>query len=106
MKDLGSLCGTEVTYNNEGGGQRRDFRWIVGGHEVPEDKTSIVIGVVKNLKFQIVLSRHDRNSQLYMENVDRFRQGTADTENLFGRLDLSCSVQSPASITPHTTTQG
>ncbi|KAH8889939.1 kinase-like protein [Thozetella sp. PMI_491] len=94
VKDLGSLCGTEVIYDNEGG-RRRDFRWIVGGHGVPEKKMTIVIEVVKDLKFQIVVSHHDVNSQLYMDNVDQFRQGTVDTENLFGRLDLPPETERP-----------
>ncbi len=36
VQDLGSLHGTEVTYENEGKGVRSDFVWIVGGHRVPQ----------------------------------------------------------------------
>ncbi len=96
VKDFGSLCGINITYDNQGGEQRRDFRWIVGGHEVPCEKTAIIIEVVKSrLTFQIVVSHHDINSQLYMDSVDRFKRGTAGTENLFGRLDLPPETEHP-----------
>jgi len=34
LKDLKSMNGTAVEYDDEGGELRRDFRWILGGHDV------------------------------------------------------------------------
>ncbi|KIE01982.1 CAMK family protein kinase, partial [Metarhizium majus ARSEF 297] len=66
VKDIGSLLGTEVTYDDEGGGRRRRFHWI----------------------FQIVVATHDLGSQEYMDKVNLYRQGTATTEDLFSDLNL------------------
>lgn len=88
VKDLGSLGGTEITYDKGGKGKRSDFVWIVGGHKVPNERKKIVITVNNYLRFQIVVSHHDITSQLYIDSVHRFRQGTANAENLLGRLDL------------------
>jgi hypothetical protein len=88
LRDLGSLNGTAVTYDNEGKGFRSKFHWIIGGHNVPNEKNEIVIDLQEHLKFQIVVSHHDITSQLYIDNVSWFRQGTARAENLLGRLGL------------------
>lgn len=90
---MGSLIGTEVTYNNDGQGWRRDFDWIVGGNEVPQREIPIVINVNEHLKFQLVLSHHDITSKLYRDNVEMFRQGTTDTESLFGRLKFPVETE-------------
>lgn len=87
VKDLGSFSGIEVTYDRKGQGKRRDFVWIVGGYPIPE-QTSIIINVNEQLKFQIVVPYHDISSQLYVDNVNKFRQGTTGVDNLVGQLDL------------------
>lgn len=92
IRDLKSSYGTSVAYNNEAGrdkgGVRRDFRWIISGHDTPNEKRTIVLELHKNLKFQIVVSRHDITSQLYTDNVDWFRQGATSMDDLFRRLGL------------------
>ena len=93
VKDLGSLYGTQVIYDNHGKGRRRDFRWIVGGHKVPERKGRIVIKITELLKFRIVVSHHNITSQVYIDNVNWFRQGIADAENLFGRLNFPLETE-------------
>ncbi|KAK4151490.1 kinase-like domain protein [Chaetomidium leptoderma] len=102
IKDLGSFNGTEVTYDKQGEGKRSDFVWIIGGHEVPQEKKAIVININKNLKFQIVAAHHDITSPGYIDNVNRFRQGTANAENLFGRLDLRSRPQTELASGAHT----
>lgn len=92
VKDLRSLNGTQVTYDNQGHGLRSDFVWIVGGHDIPNETTSIVIHVNEDLKLQIVMSRYDKTSQLHIDNVNRFHQGTADAEDLH-ELNLRSRLQ-------------
>lgn len=101
VKDLGLLCGIEVTYDKEGEGQRRNFCWIVGGHKVPEERTTIVIKVHDDLKFQVVVFHHDVNLQLYMDNVVLFRRGTADIENLFLKSADSTFPRKPDVLLEH-----
>ena len=93
VRDLVSFTGTEVTYDSQGQGKRSGFVWIVGGHDTLEEKTSVVINVNTSLKFQIVVSRHDITSQQYVNDVNRFRQGIADMDNLLDQLDLRSRPQ-------------
>ncbi len=102
VKDLESLDGTEVIYDKQGHGKRRDFIWIIGGHDVPQEKKSIVINANNHLKFQIVVAHHDITSQLYIDNVNRFRQGTVSADNLFGRLDLGSRPPTERASGAHT----
>lgn len=91
VKDLKSLVGTEVTYDGQGVVARSEFRWIVGGHRIPLVKTSIVIKVQKTVSFQIVVPYHNISSSAHLERVNRFRQGAATAEELFGDLGVSNS---------------
>ncbi|KAK3305052.1 protein kinase [Chaetomium strumarium] len=102
IKDLGSFNGTEVTYDKQGKGRRRNFVWIIGGHDIPREKKAIVITISPNLKFQIVVAHHDITSQQYIDNVNRFRQGTADAENLLGRLEVRSRPQTERASGAHT----
>ncbi len=88
VKDLGSLHGTEVTYNEEGQGARSDFVWIVGGHEIVEERQCIVITIHEFFRLLVVVYRHEIRSQWYIDNVNQFRQGTADADHLVNQLDL------------------
>ena len=88
VKDWGSLEGTEVTYNGEGQGKRREFQWIVSGHGVIEEKDSIVINVNPFMSFQIIVAKHDISSQAYIDKVDWFCQGTATAEDLLDDLNF------------------
>ncbi|KAH0423734.1 protein kinase [Colletotrichum camelliae] len=89
IKDLNSLRGTQVTYNGEGKGVRRDFHWIVGGHDIPQKMESIIVSAPNAVSFQIVILPHDIRSSEYVDSVNRFRQGTATTEDLLEDLGLS-----------------
>ncbi|KAG5787120.1 hypothetical protein H9Q69_013809 [Fusarium xylarioides] len=89
IEDLGSLMGTQVTYNGDGEGFRRDFRWIVGSDEIPHEMESIIITVPDAVAFQIVVKRHELESPAYIGAVAQFKQGAATTEGLLEDLGLS-----------------
>ncbi|KJZ69149.1 hypothetical protein HIM_11467 [Hirsutella minnesotensis 3608] len=88
VRDWGSFVGTEVTYDNEGQGLRSNFRWIVGGHEVPQGKKSIIITVHETISFQIVIALHDIRSRAYIDKVNQFCRGTAAAEDLLDDLNF------------------
>lgn len=91
VRDLGSKCGTAVSYDTQAnmhkGGVRRDFRWIIGGHSFP-DGQKIVIEFHEHLKFQIVVSNHDIASQLYIDNVGKFFEETKKMDDLFSQMGV------------------
>lgn len=88
VRDWGSRAGTEVTYDRDGPGVRRNFEWIVGGHEVPQERHPIIITIPAIVSFEICVARHDITSQAYIDRVKSFRQGTATTEDLLDDLSL------------------
>lgn len=87
-QDQGSREGTTVTYVHGGSGARSDFRWIVGGHRVPQEATSIIINIPQTVSFRICVAHHDITSRAYIDSVNSFRQGTATAEDLFNDLSL------------------
>ncbi|KJZ70657.1 hypothetical protein HIM_09930 [Hirsutella minnesotensis 3608] len=88
VRDWGSLVGTEVTYDGEGGGLRSNFQWIVGGHRVPKKKKSIIVTAHTMISFQIVAFCYDVKNQAYIDSVNRFCRGTAMAEDLLDHLNL------------------
>lgn len=82
LKDCSSN-GTVVTYDGQGGKLRRNFVWILGGHDVPQEKKEIVIELHKMLQFQIIVFTHQTQPDVYANNVDRFLQ-QAEANNLAG----------------------
>ena len=78
----GSTYGTIVTYDGQGGMTRRNFTWIIGGHDFPQNTETIIIEFHKNLQFQIVVFNHEAYPQLYVTNVNRFRQQIAANAEL------------------------
>ncbi len=95
--DLGSPEGSAVTYSNQGRGWRRTFRWILDTHSVPGSKSPVVLHLTPFLCFHVVVCRDDPTSPLYIENVRRFRQGTANVESLFDEVDLDRLPTEPGS---------
>lgn len=106
VQDLGSLHGTEVTYDSEGKGVRSDFVWIIGGHDVPRKKQSIIIKIHKDFKFLLVVYHHEITSEQYIDSVNGFRQGTSDADHLFDRLDLRSRPQTERTSRTHTPGSG
>lgn len=67
-----STYGTAVKYGKEEATKKRNFTWIVGGHEALDRYKVIVIHFNKLLKFQIVVVEHDISSHIYQANVNHF----------------------------------
>ncbi|QPH09512.1 hypothetical protein C2857_000318 [Epichloe festucae Fl1] len=88
VKDLHSLAGTEVTYDGEGGGRRRNFHWIVGGDHNAHKREKIIIKVHEDVQFQIVVAEHDVHSESYKAQVKEFCDGNTTTEELPSDLDI------------------
>lgn len=89
IKDMNSSMGTQVTYDSGGKGFRRDFSWIVGGHGIPQKMQSIIITIPDTISFQIIVPSYDITSPAYIDQVNRFKQGTATAEDLLDDLGLS-----------------
>ncbi|KAL8893840.1 MAG: hypothetical protein Q9192_004872 [Flavoplaca navasiana] len=107
VRDLGSTCGTTVIYGRLGRARRSHFDWIVGGSDFLEGVSRTIIKVAKSVQFQLVVPRHDVESEAYRAKVDRFRAGTPNTDQLLdlGRVgllspvktELPSGVQTPSS---------
>lgn len=95
VKDLNSLRGTEVTYDGRGKGARRGFQWIIGGHDILQDKRRVAIAVPDIISFQIFVPIQSITSAAYIDKVNRFKQGTATTEDLIDNLGLSRPLTRP-----------
>lgn len=72
LRDLGSTHGTAVTYDGEGGLRQRNFRWILGGHPVPDGSRHITVEIVPGLRFRLVMARLDITCPAYAARVERF----------------------------------
>ncbi|KAF2452263.1 kinase-like domain-containing protein [Lineolata rhizophorae] len=87
VRDLGSLCGTRVIYNGEEGERRSNFDYLLQGPRILGNKPP-VLNVTNKVQFKVVVPPRDITSQDYIGKVARFRQGTADPEDLFASLVL------------------
>ena len=88
VRDLGSVCGTRVTYDGEVAERGFSIDWVVGGVEFVKDKTPI-LEFIGELQFRLVVPPQDIESPQYIDNVTRFRQGTADAADLIERTPSS-----------------
>jgi serine/threonine-protein kinase Chk2 len=88
VRDLGSRHGTIVTYDRKGGKPRSEFDWILDGFDPPNKTKTFIVRLHDNLKFRIVVARHDIISPAYANNVERFRQGAANPQDLLHGLGL------------------
>jgi hypothetical protein len=92
----GELRRTIITYDDEGREIHHHFKWILGGHDVPE-KTGKIVIEIQGISLRIIVSTHDENPRLYNANVDRFLQeAKANGELPLGGL----GIQSPNSTAP------
>ncbi|KAI1421201.1 hypothetical protein F5Y12DRAFT_768956 [Xylaria sp. FL1777] len=88
VRDLGSTCGTIVTYNDKGGILKSNFDWIIDGFEVPNNTKRFTIEPHTHLRFRVIVNHHNITSPTYVDKVERFRHGVAGAEDLFGVLGL------------------
>ena len=105
VRDLGSTRGTSVAYDRNGEGEfRSKFDWIIDGLDVTDDTKELVVGLGKNLdfEFRIIVARHDITAPVYRDNVERFRRGASNAENLFGGLGLQSGPETEGTHTPGT----
>ena len=88
VKDLNSTVGTRVIYDNEDGERGHGISWSTRGPSLVKGKAP-TIKIVGDLQFRIVVPAHDTSSKTYLDNVARFRLGTAPAEDLFRDLQLA-----------------
>lgn len=79
VKDISSN-GTTVTYNGMGGEPRRDYTWIIGGDEIADGASEIVLHINHRLRFLIVVSWHREESELYPDKVSHFLKRLAGND--------------------------
>jgi serine/threonine-protein kinase Chk2 len=110
VKDLGSLLGTQVTYDDRGAGMRSDFKWIISGHDVPEMSRSIVIEIHKNFRFRIHPDQMNLSlgTQEYHQRVEKFRRGdrSFSSGELLGALRLQSQPATERPSGAHTPDTG
>ena len=108
IKDWGATNGTEVTYDDQGRGARKEFQWIVGGDPVLEDISDIIIALPTQpkIKLKIIVAQYDIESKEYIDRVDRFRQGSATAEDLFADLNIPKRQDTRRPTGAHTTGTG
>lgn len=96
VRDI-STRGTIVTYDKEGGQKRSNFKWIIGGHKVPDETKTIVIEIQPQLQFQVVVSKHHLYPDLFFDNVDRFLREVGTNDELpFGSLGIESALSTAA----------
>lgn len=95
VRDLKSTRGTTVTYDGQGDESRSDFEWILDGFDAPNRIKYLIVQLDRNLQFWIVVTHYDLTAPVYAQNVERFRQGAADPEDLLHgvRLDSGPPTQ-------------
>jgi hypothetical protein len=71
LRDLGSFNKIIVQYDGKGGEPRRNFRWILSGHDAVKRVGKIVIAIPPTLKFQLVVASHVTTSPMYIDKVKR-----------------------------------
>ncbi|KAI0008693.1 kinase-like domain-containing protein [Xylariaceae sp. FL0662B] len=88
IKDLESTNGTIVTYDDRGSKRRSKFEWIVDGFEVPNITDNLIVRLHETISFKIIVTHHNITSPAYIDNVERFRQGAANLQDLVGGFGL------------------
>ncbi|KAF1994018.1 kinase-like protein [Amniculicola lignicola CBS 123094] len=101
VRDLGSLCGTRVIYDGEEGVRRSNFDYLLQGPRILGNNPP-VLNVTGDVQFKVVVPPRDITSQDYIDRVARFRQGTADPEDLFASLVLRSALGTQPPTGTHT----
>ncbi|TQW01764.1 protein kinase [Cordyceps javanica] len=87
IKDLGSTCGTLVTFDGEPGMPLSNFEWQLVGPSIAKDQ-SPVLHITRDVQFKVVVPRHNFTSAGYVEKVNKFLLGTAEPQDLLQSLVL------------------
>lgn len=87
VRDLGSKNGTTVEYDGFGGRNRIGFQWIIGGTAEVQNK-AITVKPRRDIAMLIDVNPFTLDSS-HAERVARFREGTAQPDELLAGFDLS-----------------
>jgi hypothetical protein len=89
VRDLGSSVGTRMLYGSVSEHVKPGFN-VDFSAEGPSflDGRPPIIKILNDLKFKLVVPRHDVTSDTYLANVKRFREGLVETEDLFAGVKL------------------
>ncbi|KAB8356484.1 hypothetical protein FH972_024067 [Carpinus fangiana] len=89
VRDLGSGMGTCMLYGSVSEHAEPGFN-VDFSAEGPAllDGRPPIIKILDDLQFKLVVPRHDITSHTYLANVKRFREGSAETEDLFTGMEL------------------
>lgn len=89
VRDLNSGIGTCMLYGSLSEKAEPGFNVDLSA-EGPNilDERPAIIKLLDDLQFKLVVPRHDIMSETYLANVERFRQGTADAEDLLASMEL------------------
>lgn len=98
VRDLGSTSGTTVMYGRAERGPWSNFSWIIGGSDFLEGMGSISVKVQNILHFKLVIPRHDIQSKLYRDKVDRYRAGSTDVERILSLGNVGLSSQARTTL--------
>ncbi|KND88015.1 Serine/threonine-protein kinase RAD53, partial [Tolypocladium ophioglossoides CBS 100239] len=106
IKDF-STNGTIVWYGKQGGQRRRNFTWVVSGHDLPQG-SRIVFQIGTLLEFRLYVPDHDVRSLAYIENVRRFLTGPVQSgDNMrVGSLEIGSAADTAAGTGINTPAQG
>ncbi|KAI8955287.1 kinase-like domain-containing protein [Xylaria longipes] len=92
VRDLGSTGGTKLTYNGEEGERRSNFDWLLQGPSIVKD-TPPVLNIADHVQFKVIMPPRDITSPDYIDRVKKFRETTADPDELLSSLIIQ-STQS------------
>lgn len=101
---MGSTNGTEITYDIRGAGKRRNFVWVIGGDRVTQRTQQIVITITEDLRFRVVVPKHDITSSHYIDKVKQFLKGTADPVKMLTELKVQSQGGTARQTGAHTPT--
>ena len=72
IRDLGSAFGTTVMFDGRGNAAQTNAEWVVGGTDVADTATQIILQLTPGLRFRLEMARHDLESPEYIRNVAEF----------------------------------
>ncbi|OAR01743.1 hypothetical protein LLEC1_06505 [Akanthomyces lecanii] len=92
VKDLNSGNGTQVTFDDEGKGVRRNFQWLVGGINALSGR-QIIITVSDELSLCLVPETWGIRESEHRDKIDKFRRGAENPGPLHFRIQSGIQSQ-------------
>ncbi|KAI9676091.1 MAG: hypothetical protein M1817_000834 [Caeruleum heppii] len=100
-RDLGSTCGTRMSYDGVETERRSNFDWLLQGPNMLNQRPLVLI-ITSKVQFKVVVPSRDITAPDYMERVAQFRQGTGDPGNLLASLVLLSAPGTQPTTGTHT----